>query len=64
MACLKLAGTEHEDIEALTILQRTGSRTARHDFNRVVGMGSNEQHLELDERGDFAVSKNVTRIKL
>jgi hypothetical protein len=49
MACLKLAGTEHEDMEELMILQSTGRRTSRQDFNRVVGMGSKEQHFEFDD---------------
>ena len=43
--CIKLAGTEREDTEELIILQSTGSITSRHDFNRVVGMGSKEQYL-------------------
>lgn len=49
MTCLKLAGTEHEEMEKLTILQRFGSRASRQDFNRVVGIGSREQHFEFDD---------------
>ena len=43
MACFQLVGTEHEDTEELIILQSTGSKTSRHYFNRMVGMGSIEQ---------------------
>ena len=64
MACLKLVGTEHEDTEELIILQSTGSKTSRHDFNRVVGMGSKEQDFEFDDMMIFFSLFSVVGSKL